>query len=69
VDAAMDDTLDLLIGAKKIARFMGENVTERQIYYWHETKRFRFFNIGDLIAARKSTLAEDLKNLEAGSAA
>jgi hypothetical protein len=56
------DTLDLLVGAKKIAQFMG--ATERQIYYWHEKKRFRFFNIGEQIAARKSTLAEDVAKLE-----
>ena len=56
-------TLDLLVGAKKIAAFMG--ATERQIYYWHEKKRFRFFNIGEQIAARKSTLAEDVAKLEA----
>jgi hypothetical protein len=61
------DTLDLLVGAKRIAAFMG--VRERQIYYWHEKKRFRFFNIGEQIAARKSTLCEDLKKLEAGEAA
>lgn len=60
------DTLDLLIGAKKIAQFL--NATERQIYYWHEKKRFRFFNIGEQIAARKSTLAEDVAKLEGDAA-
>lgn len=64
---AAADTLDLLVGAKKIAQFL--NVTERQVYYWQQKKRFRFFNIGELIAARKSTLIEDLAKLEAGEAA
>jgi hypothetical protein len=64
--AATMDTLDLLVGAKKIAAFL--NATERQVYYWHEEKRFRFFKIGELIAARKATLIEDLAKLESNAA-
>jgi hypothetical protein len=60
------EALDLLLGAKNIAAFMG--VTPRQVYYWHAMKRFSFFNIGDLIAARKSTIVEELKKFEFGSA-
>ena len=55
------DKSDLLIGAKKIAKFL--NASERQIYYWKEKKRFRFIEIGELIAARKSDLIEDLQRL------
>jgi hypothetical protein len=58
---------DLMVGAKAIATWMG--VTERQVYYWAETRRFRIFKIGDKLAGRKSTLSEDLAKLENGEAA
>jgi hypothetical protein len=62
------DALDLLLGAKALAKFL--NASERQIYYWNslDPKPFHFFNIRDKIAGRKSTLAEDLARLEAGKA-
>ena len=58
---------DLMIGAKKIADWMG--ATERQVYYWAQIKRFHLFRIGDKIAGRKSTITTDLAKLENGEAA
>lgn len=62
-------TARMLVGAKSLAKFL--NVSERQVYYWNSLnpKPFRFFNIRDKLAGRKSTLAEDLMRLEAGKAA
>jgi hypothetical protein len=58
---------DLLLGAKKIADWMG--ATERQIYYWAALKRFGLFHVGDKIAGRKSTIAAEVAKLESGEAA
>ncbi len=58
---------DLLVGAGAIAEYVG--VSKRQVYYWAQIKRFRLFHIGDRIAGRKSTIAEDIAKLESGEAA
>ncbi len=60
---------DLLIGAKKIADWIG--VRERQIYYWAQLNppRFGLFHIGDKIAGRKSKIAAELAKYESGEAA
>ena len=45
---------DLLVGAKPIAAFLG--VSPRKVYHWAARGHIPTFNIGPLIAARKSQL-------------
>lgn len=49
---------DLLIGAKAIAGFTG--LRERQVFYLHQKGALPTFNLGGLIAGRKSELCKRL---------
>jgi predicted DNA-binding transcriptional regulator AlpA len=50
---------DLLIGAPAIAAYL--NVSERRIYHWGKQGYIPTFNIGPLVAARRSELDEALR--------
>lgn len=58
---------DLLIGAKRIAEFIGR--TQRWVYYAYERKLLPLFKFGGHIAARKSRLRQYLVELERGGPA
>lgn len=58
---------DLLLGAKAVAEWMG--ASERQIYYWAQSRRFGLFRIGDKIAGRKTTILANLARLEGSASA
>lgn len=53
---------DLMLGAKKIGEFLG--VSERQVFYFAETKALPLFKIGGKVAGRKSSLAKYVERLE-----
>lgn len=53
---------DLLLGAKAIAEFLGCKV--RQVYHMLAKRQLPGFKIGDVIAARKSTILKHIEKLE-----
>lgn len=54
--AANDNPSDLLLGARAIARHLGEGITEGQVYRLVYDKVIPSFKAGGSIAARKSSL-------------
>jgi hypothetical protein len=55
---------DLLVGAKPIADYLG--VPVRRVFYWAESRKLPVFKVGNLWAAKRSTLARHFEKLEAG---
>ncbi|MEE9925804.1 MAG: DNA-binding protein [Brucella anthropi] len=53
---------DLLMGAKAIAGFLGCN--DRQVYHMLAKRQLPGFKIGDVIAARKSSILKHIEELE-----
>jgi hypothetical protein len=58
---------DLMVGVKTIAAWM--RLPVRQVFYMAEAKQLPIFKIGGRWAARKSTIAQHVAQLEATRAA
>lgn len=55
---------DLLLGAAAIAEFMG--IGRRQVYHMVSKQAIPCFNIGETIAARKSSIMKWIERMERG---